>query len=70
MEKDKLTILNEKFQKESSDEEITGLTVMLDGTIKQAFDIIAHIRGYDTYQEVMRDIVFEGVEAILRKDRE
>ena len=65
----KLIILNETFQKDGSDEQITGLTVMVDGTIKQAFDVIAHIRDYEKPEEVMRDIIFEGIEAIIAKHR-
>ena len=36
----RLIILNDTFGKERSDEEIAGLTILVDGTIKIAFDKI------------------------------
>lgn len=69
MSDSKLTILNEVFQKEGSNQEIAGLTVLVDGTIKNAFDLIKDLRSYESYNEVMRDIVFAGMESILKSHK-
>ena len=61
----RLIILNDTFGKEGSDEEIAGLTVLVDGTIKIAFDKIQAMRQYDSYNEVLRDVIFEGLEKIF-----
>lgn len=61
----RLIILNDTFGKERSDEEIAGLTILVDGTIKIAFDKIQAMRQYDSYNEVLRDVIFEGLEKIF-----
>ncbi len=67
MSNGKLTILNEKFQKEGSDEEVEGLTVMVDGVIKQIFDQIKSNGQYADYNEVLKDVIFEGVARLVKK---
>ncbi|ENQ3104924.1 hypothetical protein SAMN04488168_1824 [Bacillus sp. 491mf] len=62
----KLVILNETFKKEGSPEDIEGLTIMVDGVIKQAFDKIKYDREYTSYNEVLRDVIFEGVSGIIK----
>ncbi|MBO1628476.1 hypothetical protein [Bacillus arachidis] len=65
---DTLVILNENFKKDGSEENIEGLTIMVDGVIKQIFDKIKSERNYEQYNEVLRDIMFEGINSIVRKD--
>lgn len=62
-----LVILNENFKKEGSQENIEGLTVMVDGVIKQVFDKIKFDRGYANYNEVLRDVIFEGINGIVKE---
>ncbi|CBI44587.1 hypothetical protein predicted by Glimmer/Critica [Bacillus amyloliquefaciens DSM 7] len=64
---DSLVILNENFKKEGSEEEIEGLTIMIDGVIKQVFNKIKYERNYNNNNEVMRDIIFEGINSIVKK---
>lgn len=63
-----LTILNEKFKKENSTQEVEGLTVLVDGLIQQVFDNIKNIREYESYNEVLRDVIFEGINSIISKE--
>ncbi|MGG2016499.1 hypothetical protein [Bacillus sp. S10(2024)] len=63
---EKLVILNETFKKEGSPEDIEGLTIMVDGVIKQVFDKIKSDREYTSYNEVLRDVIFEGVSGIIK----
>ncbi|MDC2866708.1 hypothetical protein [Bacillus sp. BP-3] len=60
---EKLVILNETFKKEGSPEDIEGLTIMV---IKQVFDKIKSDREYTSYNEVLRDVIFEGVSGIIK----
>ncbi|PNP88471.1 hypothetical protein BMT55_14710 [Listeria newyorkensis] len=60
-----LTILNENYKKQGTEEEIEGLTVLLDGTIKQVFDKIRVEKNYKDNNEVLRDIIFAGVNSII-----
>ncbi len=63
-----LLILNDSFKKEGSDQEVTGLTLIVDGSIKTAFDTIKSKKGYESYNEVLRDVLFSGLEKILRDE--
>ncbi|KGL46539.1 MULTISPECIES: hypothetical protein [Listeriaceae] len=65
MSNDMLTILNENYKKQGTEEEIEGLTVLLDGTIKQVFDKIRVEKNYKDNNEVLRDIIFAGVNSII-----
>ena len=69
MENNNLVIIKDSYKKEGQDAEVTGLTIMLDGVIKQVFDKIKKDRTYDSYEEVLRDIVFEGINTIVQKDK-
>ncbi|MED4072314.1 hypothetical protein [Priestia endophytica] len=66
-EQNKLVILNETLKKEGSEEEVEGLTIVVDGVIQQMFEIIKRERGYTNYNEVLGDIIFEGVNSIIKK---
>jgi hypothetical protein len=59
--------MKDSFKKEGQDKEITGLTVMIDGVIQQVFDKIKNDREYDSYDEVLRDIIFEGINTIVKR---
>ncbi|XAO95394.1 hypothetical protein ABBS62_18135 [Bacillus subtilis subsp. subtilis] len=63
---DSLVIINESFKKEGSEEDIEGLTIMIDGVIKQVFNKIRNERNYNSNNEVMRDIIFEGINSIVK----
>ncbi|AXY39429.1 hypothetical protein ACPZJV_06565 [Bacillus velezensis] len=63
----KLIILNEMFKKEGDEEDVEGLTIMIDGVIKQVFNKIKNERNYKSNNEVMRDIIFEGINSIVGK---
>lgn len=60
-----LVIMNEKFKKENSEQEVDGLTIIVDGVIKQVFDRFKELKGYDEYNEVLRDIIVEGINKII-----
>ena len=67
MENNNLVIMKDTFKKEGEEKEIVGLTLMVDGIIQQAFDKIKCDRDYSSYEEVLRDIIFEGINAIVKK---
>lgn len=60
-----LVIMNEKFKKENSEQEVDGLTIIVDGAIKQIFDRFKELKGYDEYNEVLRDVIVEGINKII-----
>lgn len=67
MENNNLVIMKDTFKKDGYDSEITGLTVIVDGVIQQVFDKIKNDSAYDSYEEVLRDVIFEGINSIVKK---
>ena len=65
---DKLTMLTEKFQNDKTGQEVDGITIMIDGKIKEIFDaiIISKSENYDNYTEVLRDAIFMGINEITK----
>ncbi|MEC1503970.1 hypothetical protein P9D64_21815 [Bacillus sonorensis] len=65
---DKITILRETFENGETGPEVEGLTLMIDGKMKDVFDIlISQNDDYNDYTEIMRDIVIAGVNHIISK---
>ncbi|MGG3528372.1 hypothetical protein ABES13_23710 [Bacillus pseudomycoides] len=60
-----VTILNEEFENDKTGEKVQGLTIIVDGKLKQVMDII--IDKNDNYTEVVRDALFEGINNIINK---
>ena len=62
---DALTLLAEKFQNDKTGKEVDGITVIIDGKVKEIFDaIILKSENYENYSEVLRDAIFMGVNEI------
>lgn len=62
-----VAIINEVFQNDLTGEEVHGLTVMVDGQVKEIFDHLLSIDPtYTRYDEVMRDVLFEGLKQLLQ----
>lgn len=61
----KMRIVQEKFINENSGEKVIGLTLMVDGKIKQIFDIIVQkYGGTKTYVDIMHEIIVSGIGTI------
>ncbi len=68
MSNNKLTILSEKFENEKSGKSVDGLTLIVDGKIKEMFDIIImNEKTLENYSEVLREIIFNGMESYIEK---
>ncbi|AKA70482.1 hypothetical protein [Clostridium scatologenes] len=49
-------------------EKVQGLTIIVDGKLKQVMDIIVEKNeDYSNYTEVVRDALFEGINNIINK---
>lgn len=64
----KIRIVQEEFVNEKSGEKVTGLTLMVDGKIKQIFDIMIQKYGVaKTYTDIMYEIIVSGVDTMIEK---
>lgn len=49
MANNKMTLINEKFKASNSTQEVDGISVIIDGKLKEVFDVI--IQKYDKYHD-------------------
>ena len=65
---DKVAMFSEQYENEKTGEKIEGITILVDCSLKQMFDIImAQEKNYENYTQVMRDILFSGVNSFIKK---
>ena len=63
-----VTILNEEFENDDSGEKVQGLTIIVDGKLKQVMDIIIEKdENYNNYTEIVRDSLFNGINNLINK---
>lgn len=62
-----LTMLTEKFKNDKTNEEVDGITIIVDGKIKEVFDVIINkSENYNEYEEILRDAIFMGLNEITK----
>lgn len=65
-----LTILNEEFENDKTGEKVQGLTIIIDGKLKQVMDIIIEKdSNFNNYSEIIKDALFDGINNIINKIR-
>ena len=68
MKDNKIVIFSEQYENEKSGEKVEGITILIDGGLKQMLDvIIQREKRYTNYSEVIRDLLFTGVEGFISK---
>ena len=61
----KITMMSEQFEKGNTGEHIEGITIMIDGSLKQFLDIILQKSNrYETNIEIIQDALMRGLEQI------
>lgn len=60
------TIIKDTFGKKDSDETVDGLTVIVDGKLKDIFDtIIMKSNKYDNYTSILTDVILHGINKVI-----
>lgn len=63
----KVSIMQEMFKKEGSDELVPAVTIILDGQIRNIIDALTEQNGYEGYPEAISEILFKGIESMIKK---
>ena len=63
----KITLLNEEFENEKTGEKIQGITVIVDGKLKEVMNILITQNRYDNYTEIVKEALFEGINVMITK---
>lgn len=68
MNNNTMRIFTETYENEKTGEQVEGITIMIDGKLKQILDIIIQKEEiYNNYTEVIKDIVFTGINNFIEK---
>ena len=60
-----ITIISEEFENEKTGEKVEGVTIMVDGILKEFMDIIkAQNPQYESNVNVIQDALMQGLEVI------
>ncbi|QOR34662.1 hypothetical protein IMX26_14470 [Clostridium sp. 'deep sea'] len=69
MDNYKMTILKEKFNNSQTEQQVEGLTLMIEGKIKEVFDKVLECSDdYCNYEEVFQDALFMGLSHIIYQE--
>ena len=67
---DTIRIISEKYENEKTGEIIDGITTMVDGKLRQVLDVLIQKEDkYNSYPEIMRDILFSGISDFMNKHK-
>ncbi len=66
----KMRIMSEEFENTTTGEKVTGVTVMIDGKLKQVFDImIKKSDNNKSYLEMLQEVLVLGIDEYIKKLR-
>ena len=64
----KMRIVAEEFENTTTGEKVTGVTVMIDGKLRQVFDIMIAKSGYNkSYLEMLQEVLVLGIDEYIKK---
>ena len=71
MDSNTFIILNEEFENDKTGEKVRGITIIIDGKLRDVIDlIIKNNAKYNNYNEVVRDAFINGLNSIVTEQRE
>ena len=63
-----ITFINEEFENEQTGEKVEGITILVDGALKQVLDIIKkENQSYNNNLSVLQDAMLKGLEQIKQE---
>ena len=66
-----ITILNEDFESDKTGEKVQGITIIIDGKLKEIFDLLMQKNThYSNYTEIIKDALFNGVNSLINKSKQ
>lgn len=66
MDNSTVTILNEEFQNGKTGEKVQGITIIIDGKLKEVLDVfMKNNPDYKSYTEIVQDAFFKGINLMI-----
>ena len=64
----KMRIMSEEFENTNTGEKVTGITVLIDGKLKQVFDVmIKKSGGEKSYLEMLQEVLVMGIDEYIKR---
>ena len=64
----KMRIVSEEYENTNTGEKVTGITVMIDGKLKQVFDVmIKKSGGEKSYLEMLQEVLVMGIDEYIKR---
>lgn len=69
-DKSTVTMLSEEFENDKTGEKVEGITIIVDGKLKEVLDLIKiRNNNYNNYTEILRDALFEGINNLINQSK-
>lgn len=66
MDENVITILNEEFENDKTGEKVQGITIIVDGKLKEVVDLLMkNNSNYNNYTEIVRDAFLNGINSMI-----
>ena len=70
MDNNTVTILNEEFENDKTGEKVQGITIIVDGKLKEVLDLLMKNNpDYKNYTGIVRDAFFDGINSMIREHK-
>ena len=70
MDNNTVTILNEEFENDKTGEKVQGITIIVEGKLKEVLDLLMKNNpDYKNYTEIVRDDFFNGINSMIREHK-
>ena len=70
MDNNTVTILNEEFENDKTGEKVQGITIIVEGKLKEVLDLLMKNNpNYKDYTEIVRDAFFNGINSMIREHK-
>ena len=70
MDNNTVTIWNEEFENDKTGEKVQGITIIVDGKLKEVLDLLMKNNpDYKNYTEIVRDAFFDGINSMIREHK-
>lgn len=70
MDNNTVTILNEEFENDKTGKKVQGITIIVDGKLKEVVDLLMKNNpNYKNYTEIVRDAFFNGINLMIEESK-